>query len=442
MSVISTKLRELDHDLWAEDLADLAWSHWLMVAPLRTMVLVYRGFWHHHLTTRAAALTYTTIFSLIPILAVAFSMFSAFGLLESARRLLLPHLIDYLAVGVRDQAAARIEEMLANVDTGTLGALGTLGLIVAALSLLNSVENAFNEIWGARETRGYLQRLAVYWAVVTFSPVLLFAGLSLSAAAADFGPLRWLFVEGGPGNFVLADVAPLLLVWCGFTLMYWLLTSVRIPWRAAVVSGVGGGTLWWIAVHGYAAYVRSSLYYGAIYGPLATGFFFLFWLYLSWAIVLVGALLGYATQNIDAFRAERLALVASRRASEVLAIAVMVEISRGFEAGGGGVGRDALRRGLQAGSEMINRAVDELVGCGLVQEGARDGQLLPARPPGSMAVSEVLATLRRQGAPSVLAVTSATLREIEELWDRGEEAGRAASGGSSISTLAHSTDGN
>lgn len=413
-------LTALHRNLWNDDFGQLQPPRRWLIGGMRVAVLAYEGFFRCALPTRAASLAYTTIFSLVPTLAVGFAVFDAVGGIESARTVLLPKLIDYLAVGVRDEARVRIEEALNNLDTGAAGAVGSVFLVIAALSLLNSIENAFNEVWGVEKTRGYTQRVLIYWAVLSLTPLLLVGGLSLQVAAAGYPPLHQVFETVTGLEVLLASILPLFLICGGFTLMYWFLVSARIPFRAAVISGTSGGVLWWTAVQGYTAYVRHSFYYSAVYGPLGAVLVFLFWLYLSWLLVLIGGLIGYATENLSAFRQERLARNASQRAHEILALAVLAEVASRFEARAPCFGRDQLAEALRASSHLVNHTISRLVRCGFLREVRESGEVVPAVSLEATPVVEVLSRLRNEGNSIVLGSDVSGLEEIERLWDENE----------------------
>jgi membrane protein len=380
-------------DLWQEDLQDAPVHRRAAVGAVRVAVLVVDGFRRHHLPTRAAALAFTTVFGLVPTLAVAFAMFKAFGGIDDAREVLLPYILDYLAVGVRDQVAARIEEMLATIHGGAIGAVGSLFVLGAVISLLSSIEDTFDQIWGVRRTRSYFQRVPVYFTVVTLTPVLLIGGLSLPAMLRRLTPVAWAIDHSGPLQVMFAGMLPLLLVWAGFSVLYGFMTSARVPWRAALAGGIVGGTVWSIAIWGYAAYAGTSAFYTTVYGPLAAVPVFLFWLYLSWTIVLVGAQIACAAASVVAYRDARLAADVGLAQRALLCLGVAAHVADRFIRTAEPATRASLQQELDASGRLVNEIVDEMIDKDLLQESAEDGVLLPARDPHSVTAADILRAL-------------------------------------------------
>jgi len=425
-------------DLWQEDLRDAPVHRRAAVGVVRVAVLVVDGFQRHHLTTRAAALAFTTVFGLVPTLAVAFAMFKAFGGIDDAREVLLPYILDYLAVGVRDQVAARIEEMLATIHGGAIGAVGSLFVLGAVISLLSSIEDTFDQIWGVRRTRSYFQRVPVYFTVVTLTPVLLIGGLSLPAMLRRLSPVAWAIDHSGPLQVMFAGMLPLLLVWAGFSVLYAFMTSARVPWRAALAGGIAGGTVWSIAVWGYAAYAGHSAFYATVYGPLAAVPVFLFWLYLSWTIVLVGAQIACAAASVVAYRDARLAADVGLAQRALLCLGVAAHVADRFIRDTEPATRASLQQELDASGRLVNEIVDEMIDKDLLQESAEDGVLLPARDPHSLTAADVLRALAGPAAAGGTTALGAIARRgaraaaaAEKAWEGvtcaelGEELARA-----------------
>lgn len=407
-------------DLWERDLDDAGRLERVLLTVARMAVVVRRGFTRHQLTMRSGSLTYITIFSFVPTLAVAFAMFKAFGGLEGAQSVLLPKLLSYLAVGVREEVQGRLREMLANVHTGAIGATGFLFLAVAAVALLSSIQEALDDVWGVRAHRTTLQRMAVYWAVVTIAPILLLLGVSLPAMVDRFLPLGWVMRHGG--DVVLSTVLPIVVVSSAFALMYRFMTEARVTPSAAVVGGIAGGVVWSCAAWLYSWYARTTVYYANIYGSLSAIPIFIFWIYLSWFILLMGALVAFAWQNLATHRQEVLAEAASRRARELAALRVHVEVVRGFLDAGPPVAAAALPERLGLSGRLVNETVEALSEIGWLLPGAPDHHLLPARDPTTTTPADLLAALRTQGEADVWRGQDAVTERLAHCQEAEEDA--------------------
>ncbi len=380
-------------DLWERDLNDFGWPRRAAITALRIVVAVRRGVTRHQLATRAGSLTYVTIFSLVPTLAVAFAMFSAFGGMQNARDMLLSHIMDYLAVGVREQVTTGIDRMLHNINGGAIGATGFVFVIFSVFTLLSSVEDAFNDIWGVKRTRSYLERLTLYWTVVSISPTLIVVGLSLPALVDQVLPLRWMLEQTGTGDVFFALLMPWAFVTLGFMLLYSLMVSRRMPISAATVGGLAGGSLWFGAAHAYAWYARSTVYYASIYGSLAAIPVFVFWMYLSWLLVLIGAEVAFAWQNLETIREEFLAVGMGPAARQQMALRILTDVARRFVHGLAPVRVDEIPQSVQTSARAVNDIVSELVALGFLVEFG-DDRLIIACDPRALTPGHVLHRLR------------------------------------------------
>lgn len=390
------------------------------VEALRLLSALVDGIQRHHLTTQAAALTFTTVFSLVPTLAVGFAVFQAFGGIEEAKALLLPRILDYLAVGVRDQVETRIDEMLRTIHGGAIGAVGSLFLFGAVASLLSSIEDAFNRIWSVHEHRTLVRRLSVYWTMATLTPVLLIGGLSLPSLMRRIGPLQWLIDSTGSADFIFAGVLPIVFVCAAFTMMYAFMTSARVPLRAAIVGGCAGGLAWTAAVRAYAAYAGQTAFYTTVYGPLSAIPVFLFWLYVSWVIVLLGAQLAYAVARGAAYGEALQAAALSAASREVLALGVLTEVARRFVAGNPAGDRSAIVAALGSSAAAVETEIDRLIDHGWLCE-SEAGEILPAGDPHSTRIADVLANLRGSttvpdGLEALATRHAAAEKQIRSAW--------------------------
>lgn len=389
-------------DIWRVDLRRASRLTRACLATVRLGAVVGAGIGQHQITSRAAALAFTTVFGLIPTLAVGFAMFQAFGGLEDAKTILLPRIVDYLAVGVREQVIERIDAMLDTIHGGAIGAVGSLFLFAAVVSLLSSIEDTFNQIWGVKQARGLVRRVTGYWAVVTVTPVLLIAGLSLPAMLQRIEPIAWSLAHAPWLAVLVARVLPLVLICGGFSLLYGSLTAARVPIRAALVGGCFGGFCWLAAVSAYASYAGQSDFYTTVYGPLAAIPVFLFWLYLSWVIVLLGALVAFATENVGTYRDAMLAQDVTPAERELLALGILAAVAARFADGDPAPNRQELRRSLRASLRLINQTIEKLCDAGFLVEVDETEAVAPAHDPRQMKVADVITSLRgERGAASI-----------------------------------------
>ena len=425
----------VERRLWEIDPASRGPARGAGIIALRVVVLVGQGLGRHQLWLRSAALTYVTVFGLVPIIAVGFAMFKAFGGLDDATEILLPRILDYLTVGTREAVEQRIREFIANVHGGALGGVGGLFLGLSAISLLTNVERALNGIWGVERPRNLAQRMTTYWTLATVTPALLVAGITLPRALRRVPAFAWLLEHTGTGSLVFGVIVPLLFVWGGFALTYAVMPNTRVRPAAALIGGVAGGSLFAIAAKGYAVYAARAVQYSTIYGSLGVIPLFLLWLNLTWVLVLVGAEVACAADRLDTHTDEALARDASQTARQVLTLRALCDIARGFTAGTPPTTVE-VARALGAPAGLVRAIVAELIGAELLYRTGDEERLVPARDPRQLHPADVLRALRDRGRTAELLHTDPETQNLLASVDASDRAARQAWREPSIAELA------
>jgi len=416
--------RRIRHAIFERDLS-AAPPHVLVVAlPLRIAVQVWRGVWSHGLPIRAAALTYVTLVTLVPTIAVGFAMFKAFGGLDQAKAVLLPKLLDYIAVGSQAMVKSGIEEVLTNIHGGALGGVATIVLLASVVFLLSGMEDAFNQIWEVKRPRSWMWRIAVFWTLVTVTPTLVTLGLTLPGTVARLAPIAVDPAGLGALGVVVSLVLPLVLIWLAFALLYFFAPNARVAPNAAAIGAVVGGTLWWLIFHAYANFSGMALAYSKIYGSLGAFFVFLFWLFLTWVIVLGGAEVAAAVQHVP-WTPSADPRDVSQSTRELLALRVMAAIARRFRDGVRPPTVEDLRSEVHAPGLLTTDAVHQLVAAELLAEIGDDGRLVPLRDPARTSPPEVLRALRHVGVEAIWDADDPTTRALER-WLRNADDEAAA----------------
>lgn len=238
------------------------------------------------LLTVASSLAYTTILSIIPLLAVSFAIFQAFGGVEKIYQVLEPIILSNLAHGVSDDAIDTIHKFINNTHAGALGIGGLIGLIFTSMSLLFSAEKAIHTVWQTKITRSIFQRIASYWLFITLGPLGL--AIAVGIATSSNFPLSKLF-PSGTGLFLIA-------VGIFFSVYKWA-PQARVKWQFALISAFFTAVLWNLARLGYTIYTDHVVTYSKIYGSLGAIPILLLWIYILWVIILTGVALTAALQK-------------------------------------------------------------------------------------------------------------------------------------------------
>jgi len=257
-----------------------------------------RHVWAHFKEDRcleeAASLGYTSLLSLVPLLAVVFGIIAAFPVFNEWSEMLQSFIFDNFMPSTGEQIVPYIDKFLSSVSRLTLP--GMLALLATALLLLNRIEAAFNRIWRVAKGRTLLNRVVMYWAVLTLVPLLIAAGVAFSAQSV-LGFLG----DGESMNPAAYRIVMFLMGWAVFTLMFLVVPNRSVQVRHALSGAFLSAVLFEIAKTAFVAYV-SNTNYAVIYGALATIPIFLFWIYLVWAVILFGASLAASLTTFSDFR--------------------------------------------------------------------------------------------------------------------------------------------
>jgi len=254
-----------------------------------------RHVWKHFTEDRcleeAASLSYTSLLAMVPLLAVIFGIVAAFPVFAEWSDQLKSFIFDNFLPAANEQVQGYLNTFLDS--TSSLALPGTVFLIITALLLMFRIEVAFNRIWRVDRSRTILNRVVMYWAVLTLGPMLIGAAIALSVQMV-FGPL----VLDTAMSSAWQKVGIFLLSWTVFSLIFLLVPNRSVRFRDALIGALLSAVLFELAKQGFVAYV-SNANYAVIYGALATIPIFLFWLYLVWIVILFGASLAASLTTFD-----------------------------------------------------------------------------------------------------------------------------------------------
>jgi len=340
---------------------------------------VWKALLAEDLRLRALALTTITLFALVPALVVAFSFLQAFAGMDQLWRRAQDFLIANLAVGARTSIEPYLEKFVTKAHATSAGVVGAAILVLSAVGLLEQVEKALNDLWAVRRKRPLVQRALMYWAALTFGPLLLAGSLAIAHQVQS--------QVGAASARVLARGASVGLSCLFFAVLYVIVPATKVSRRAALAGGVLAGITWELAKGLYTWAVARFFHYSAIYGSLAAVPIFLIWLQISWTILLFGARVAFVVQHarqlVRGHDAE-----ATPLGRELLAARAMVAVARAFRRGERPPEPDAVARGLEVVVEPVRDVLGQLRAGGLLLEAAGGG-LLPARPLDQLTLADV-----------------------------------------------------
>ncbi|MGO9061739.1 MAG: YhjD/YihY/BrkB family envelope integrity protein [Candidatus Binataceae bacterium] len=328
----------------------------------------------------ASALTYTVTLSIVPILALAFSVLKALGGTERVQ----PLIESYLALG-NTQTTADLMHMVENVNPATLGSLGGAALLLTVISTLGTIENAFNAIWQVPSGRSYLRKFTDYLSLVFTIPLLLVAALTLTASFSNH-----LHAEHS-----LALVLPSLILWVGFFFLFVFFPYTKVRWTAAMLGSLFTAVLFQLAQWAYVRFWVALSSYQKIYGALATIPVLLLWIYLGWIIVLFGVEVCFAVQR-GTSRYET--LPRSLNFARYVTLVVLLRLADRFVDRHKTVNLLTLATELRLPLYEVDRLVEKLKGTGYVVEAAGhhpngEGSLFLTIDPGQIKLREIFRQL-------------------------------------------------
>jgi membrane protein len=363
---------------------------------LRYPYAVVRDLSRGEINLRAMGLVYTTLLSLIPLLAFSFAILKLFG----GHRDLQPVIYEFFRP-VGDAAASeltnRVMQFANRVSSGVVGSVGLALLAWTLVGTIKKVEDSFNFVWHVDQPRSFARRVAEYTTLLITGPVLLVGFIGLSHAALSSAPVQEVVrlppLQRLRGSGIA--VAPYVMVTAFFTALYMMIPNTRVHWRAALTGALAGGILWAAVGKMFTAFVVYSTRLTIVYAGFAFVVAALLWTYFGWLILLAGAQLSFYVQNPTYLRLGLQPLRLSSIELEQLALKLMYFVGRSHVAGGRRwtVNRLANELGLPGIAVAQMAAAFERAGLLLVTD---DDELLPARDIGGMGVYEILDIARSQ----------------------------------------------
>jgi membrane protein len=373
--------------------------HKIHTSLYRAILVVNTRYRDDVLSLQAMSLTYSTLLSLVPFLAVMFSVLKAFGV-QNALEPFLAQMLQPLGADA-SEVTNRIIGFVDNLQVGILGAAGTAMLFYTVVTLVAKIEDALNRIWRLPRSRGWGERITAYLTAVLVGPVMVFTALTLTASAQSYWLVERLVKIGFVSYvFTLAtSVMPFVLFCATFTFLYKLIPYTHVRLSSALIGGATAGILWQVVGMAFAAFVANSAQYAAIYSSFAIMIVFLIWVYVGWLIFLIGAEVAYFHQHPSAFIRESLPGLKGHRFQEWLALSALVEITRRHLSQAPPWQPTELAVNL--GVLSLENIFDEFVRAGILLRSAEPEGVALARPPEAVTVREILDVVGDSAAPEV-----------------------------------------
>lgn len=367
----------------------------------------YTSFREKRVMEKASALTYYSLLSLVPLLAMAFAIAKGFGIQAYIENFINTALAD------KPEVATQIQEfavsLLNNTNSGLIAGVGLVMLFWTVIKLMGNIESALNHIWAIKKQRAFTRKITDYFTIVLLTPVLLYLSNSATSFLTESVQL---FAESASWGKPLAklvifavNLLPYSLIWFAFALIYMVMPNTRVSFRSAFLGGFIAGVVFQIVQIVYVRFQIGVSNYNAIYGSFAALPLFLVWLQTSWLIVLLGAEIAYASQNITNFESEIISKKMSHTLKNTLSLWLLHTIIVHFEEGKPAHTLSELSEKLSIPQKLLITLLQRLIEANLICENRLADEkyvsFSPAVSPNLMTVNYCITQLETVGANEI-----------------------------------------
>jgi membrane protein len=430
-----TFLQRAEKFLWSPPAAMQSGAGVFLMGVLRLVYAVGRDIASGQLTLRAMSLVYTTLLSIVPLIAFSFSVLKGFGFHREMEPLLYQFFEPLGEKGA--ELTAQIIGFVDNVSGRVLGGIGLLLLVYTVVSMVQKVENSFNWIWQVKRPRSLARRFSDYLSVILVGPILMLSAMGMIASISSTALVQQLtsIEPFGSGLIFAGRLMPIVIVSFVFAFAYIFVTNTKVRVVSALVGGGTAGVLWAITGKLFASFVVTSTKYAAIYSSFAIVIIALIWLYLNWMILLLGSQIAFYFQKPKYLRIGRTRLVLTGRELETVALDLMLRVGERFMEGPPPLELHDIANEVRLPEEALSHVAASLASSGLIERNDSGG-LVPGRDLGEIRVADILEAVRRPDAavPQIRSVAPAS-----ELVGRVERAVEQELSGQTLRELIEST---
>ncbi|MBL7113265.1 MAG: YihY/virulence factor BrkB family protein [Bacteroidales bacterium] len=333
--MIKKVMNFITDEVWTVDLRKYPRILAFFIRQLRIILMAMRGFKENKIQLRASALTYYTMMSIVPVAAMIFGISKGFGFERKLEAMIREQLSEREEMKeVINYIISFANSMLENINGGFIAGVGLVLLFWSIMKVLGNIENSFNAIWRIKKSRPFVRKFSDYLSMMLIAPVLLVLSSTITVFLSNAVTGEDTFMQYvGPVINFLASLIPYLLIFLLFTILYVIMPNTKVIFRNALYGGIIAGAIFQLTQWAYIYFQVGVSKYGAIYTSFAALPLFLIWLQLSWLIVLLGAEISYAYQNIEKYEFEAEALKISNYNRRLLTFLILHQVVKGFMTG-------------------------------------------------------------------------------------------------------------
>ncbi len=415
--------RFIEHDIWRFHGVLLRGGQGFFLRTLRIFILSFREFASDKCSLRASALTFYSLLSIVPVLAMAFGIAKGFGMEKILKEKLLE------STQGQQEVATRIiqfsENLLQNTQVGIVAGAGLILLFWSVIQVLTNIENSFNDIWAIKKPRTMGQKFTDYLALMLIAPVFFVTASSITVFIAsqvrvvtsEVRVLEFL----GPVLFTALQFLPFAVFWGLLTYLYMFLPNGKIQFKSALLGGFVAALVYQAVQWVYIYFQIGASNAGAVYGTFAALPLFLIWLQTSWLIVLYGAELAFAHQNEVTFEFEPDCLNASEEFKKLLALRMTQLCVSRFAAGLEPISSEAIAEQLEMPLRLTRELLDRLTKANVLNVAQGDDErkrhYQPARDISEMTIQFVIREMEKAGTKEIPVAETPELEHLRASLD-------------------------
>ena len=396
-------------DIWRVRLEDLPFGKSFLIKQLRIIILTLRGFDEDRCFFRASSLTFYTLLSIVPVAAMLFGVAKGFGFEKLLRKEIFERFPGEAQQEVLTKVIEFAESMLEATKGGLIAGIGLIVLFWSVIKVLSYIETSLNDIWEIKQNRTWGRKFSDYLAVMILSPLLIIVSSSatvfITTQVTQLTNKIELLGMISPLIFLSFKLIPYVLVWILFSVIYILMPNTKVNLKAGIVAGIVAGTIFQIVQWGYISFQVGTARYNAIYGSFAALPLFLMWVQVSWWVVLFGAELSFASQNVATYEYEPDSNKISFAFKKVLTLQICHLLIKNFEKGDRPLTETEISNLLKIPIRLVHSILDDLVESGVVVETrTREDQKFgyqPARDINTLTIKFVVDAIEQNGTNSI-----------------------------------------
>ncbi len=392
-----------------------------LIRQLRIILIASKGFRDNRIQLRASALTFYSLLSIVPVAAMVFGIAKGFGFearLDSELRKMISEREEMAEV--LNYVLEFANSMLANINGGVIAGVGLVFLFWSVMKLLGNIENSFNVIWQIRKPRAFARKFADYLSLMLIAPILFFLSSTITVYLGNMAGSESIIWENlGQVVMLVVKLMPYLLIFMLFTLLYVIMPNTKVQFKYALNAGFIAGIIFQITQIVYIYFQVGVGKYGAIYGSFVALPLFLIWLQLSWLIVLLGAEMSFAYQNLEQYEFESKALSISGKNRRLLTLLIMYTFIKKLQTGEKPNTSAELSHELGIPVRLVRDIVYDLVEAnllvGAVTDSVKETAYLPAMDINQISVSLLFERLEMAGDDRLIAEQSKQLKTFASI---------------------------